>query len=640
MQIIAIVNEKGGTGKTTTAVNLSAALGEMGQRILLVDLDGQAASSRWVGVEEDSRLAEAMLRGGGLEPIENVMEGVSLAPASGKLDSIAHDLRPTQGGQLKRVLGELHDRYDYALIDCPPSLGNRLIGNALLAATHAIAPVEPSILALDGLGILLTTIQDVRDGFEHDIILLGALACRYDGRTRLSKMVLAELNRTLPGKVFSTVIRETVRLQECPASGRSILEYAPDSTGAADYRTLARELLSETAIASEYEVSQENLAHEDELARPEQIMLAGFRERASGVFNTPSRAKSSPPDDRDLTPADRPGVPVESPEPPEAPPVAEEPEEMPAAMASFPDRLDADAESPSEDLVAAPCPSQEMIGEQLTDSSAYEGAWTEQDEGVGMAAGADREDQCASLVSSPTQTDVQVYPRPATSGATANRKAMAVKASLPILLLVVGLIVVWRVLGPGEGPPQTVAADSTIVSPEPDPAPAETVVPANPDPQIREAGTTPTEGGEVTEAPPITELARVEPTPDSARDHPSYVSLEAEPADPNVQTTGQLTEAQGTADQQPPMENVEFDRQEIQYILCPPGFALTCVMKTPGGHLAMINGRAVRVGQVVNGAEVIGISLKSVEMELEGKRFILGIGEQASVDVPADADGE
>ena len=243
MQTIAIVNEKGGTAKTTTAVNLSAALGEIGRKVLLVDLDGQAASSRWLGVEEDNRLADAIVRGGGLDPIETSLANVALAPSSGKLDSIAHDLRPTQGGQLRKVLNEIKDLFDHILIDCPPSLGNRLIGNALLAATHVIVPVETSILALDGLRILLTTLEDVKDGFGHEIVLGGVVACRYDGRTRLSRLVLTELRRALPGKVFQTVIRENVRMRECPASGQSILGYAPDSHAAEDYRALAREMV-------------------------------------------------------------------------------------------------------------------------------------------------------------------------------------------------------------------------------------------------------------------------------------------------------------------------------------------------------------------------------------------------------------
>lgn len=242
-QTIAIMNEKGGSAKTSTAVNLAAALGERGQNVLLVDLDGQAAASRWLGVENDHRLAEAMQAGMGLLPIPEVAPGVSLAPASGMLDAVAHNLRPTQGGQLRRVLGEMTG-FDFIVIDCPPSLSNRLIGNALLAASHVLVPVETSILALDGLKILLTTLDDVRDGFGHDIILSGVLACRFDARTRISSMVLEELNRALPGKVFRTKIRENVRMRECPASGQSILDFAPTCHAAIDYRTLAGEVLA------------------------------------------------------------------------------------------------------------------------------------------------------------------------------------------------------------------------------------------------------------------------------------------------------------------------------------------------------------------------------------------------------------
>jgi len=293
MQTIAIVNEKGGTGKTTTAVNLSAALGEMGRKVLLVDLDGQAASSRWLGVEEDSRLADAMLRGGGLEPLENVVPGVSLAPGSGKLDSVSHDLRPTQGGQLRRVLSHVNGGYDYTLIDCPPSLGNRLIGNALLAATHAIVPVEMSILALDGLKILLTTLEDVREGFEHEIALAGVLACRYDARTRLSRLVLAELKRALPGKVFQTVIRENVRIRECPASGQSILTYAPNSHAAEDYRSLARELLA-LPVQPARPLTAEQPETEAALSEEERAGIARLREQVDAMLRE-SAGKSGAP---------------------------------------------------------------------------------------------------------------------------------------------------------------------------------------------------------------------------------------------------------------------------------------------------------------------------------------------------------
>ena len=294
MQTIAIVNEKGGTGKTTTAVNLSAALGQLGQKVLLVDLDGQAASSRWLGVEDDDRFADALWRGGQLEPIPDVIPGVSLAPASGKLDSVSHDLRPTQGGQLRKLLSS-QNGFDYIIIDCPPSLGNRLIGNALLAATHAIVPVETSILALDGLKILLTTFEDIRQGFDHEIILAGVLACRYDARTRLSRLILEELNRALPGKVFKTVIRENVRVRECPGSGQSILTYAPKSHSAEDYMSLAREVMGVSDEATSAAGDLEPAAG-SALAKEESIATGEMRQQVDAVLRglEPEEAAAGP----------------------------------------------------------------------------------------------------------------------------------------------------------------------------------------------------------------------------------------------------------------------------------------------------------------------------------------------------------
>ncbi len=288
VQVIAVVNEKGGTAKTTTSVSLAAALGALGKKVLLVDLDGQAASSRWLGVEEDTRFADALLRGEGLEPIPEVAPGVSLAPGSGKLDSVAHDLRPTQGGQLRRLLKQQTD-FDYILIDCPPSLGNRLIGNALLAASHALVPVETSILALDGLRILLTTLQDVRDGFGHEIDLLGVLACRFDARTKLSRYILAELKRALPGRVFKTVIRENVRIRECPAAGESILSYAPESSAAEDYTALAKELCGMDVQSAADGLPTPDASEVEELSTEERRAVADLRGQVNTLVRNFSR---------------------------------------------------------------------------------------------------------------------------------------------------------------------------------------------------------------------------------------------------------------------------------------------------------------------------------------------------------------
>jgi len=312
MHTIAIVNEKGGTGKTTTSISLAASLGSLGQRILLVDLDGQASTSRWLGVEEDDRLADALLVGEGLEPIEDIAPGVSLAPATGKLDSVARDLRPSQGGQLRKVLRQVQDRYDLVIMDCPPSLNNRLIGNALLAATHALVPVETSIMALDGLKILLTTLEDISEGFGHQIVLAGVVACRFDIRTRLSRLVLEELRRALPNKVFHTVIRENVRMRECPASGQSILEFAPGSHAAEDYLALAQEMLDNPdawQLPATWETAQASEIDDED----QRCSVDSLRSRAAATVRA-GVAKTAPP---------KPIVPVETPAPAEITPAPE-----------------------------------------------------------------------------------------------------------------------------------------------------------------------------------------------------------------------------------------------------------------------------------------------------------------------------
>jgi len=323
MYTIAIVNEKGGTGKTTTSVSLAAALGSLGQRILLVDLDGQASTSRWFGVEEDDRLADALLAGEGLEPIENIAPGVSLAPATGKVDSVARDLRPSQSAQLRKVLRQIQDRYDLIIMDCPPSLNNRLIGNALLAATHVLVPVETSIMALDGLQILLTTLEDISDAFEHQIVLAGVVACRYDSRTRLSKLVLDELRRALPNKVFNTVIRENVRMRECPASGQSILDFAPGSHAAEDYLALAKEML-DNPEAWQLPAYWETTDAEEIDDETQRCSVENLRSRAAATVRAEAAKTSQP----------KPLAPVEAPAAAQVPPPAEQAEAAEAGEAA------------------------------------------------------------------------------------------------------------------------------------------------------------------------------------------------------------------------------------------------------------------------------------------------------------------
>ena len=240
MRTLAIVNEKGGSAKSTTAVNLAAGLARLGQRVVLVDLDGQAAASRWLGVVGDSRLAVALRAGRRVVPIAEPWPGVDLIPASPDLDAVAHELRPAQSGRLRQALDGL--RYDVAILDCPPGLGQRLVACGLLAASHALVPVECGVLALDALEATLADLEDLRAGLGHQIALAGIVATRYDGRTRLAADVLAELHRAYPGKVLTTVIRESVRLKECPATGQSIFTHDPRGHGAEDYGNLAKEV--------------------------------------------------------------------------------------------------------------------------------------------------------------------------------------------------------------------------------------------------------------------------------------------------------------------------------------------------------------------------------------------------------------
>lgn len=644
MQTIAIVNEKGGTGKTTTTVNLAAALGEMGEKVLLVDLDGQAASSRWLGVEDDTRLADALLTGGGLDPIEQIVPGVDLAPGSGKLDSVAHDLRPTQGGQLRRVLAEVEDRYTYALIDCPPSLGNRLIGNALLAATHAVAPVEPSILALDGLGILLTTLQDIRDGFGHGIILIGALACRYDARTRLSRLVLAELKRALPGKVFDTVIHETVRMQECPASGKTILDYAPNCHAAADYRALARELVARPVLADDYEVPQQDLAKQGELTQSEQMSLEEFRQTAVRMFAGSSKGPRV-----ETTRPESPSEQTDGPVPIEIT-ASEQGEEIPLTQASEQNEAPAqnaadytadEAEQASVEDIRA---DGDAISEWLTDEQDREylpQADQKASEQMEMpTADLDPEDMMIDEEPEPENNRDEPAPALAQGPSPGRRKVLALAAGTPVVLLAAAGLLAWKLSVGGQASPQIASADSSMPDPPavlPEPV-AQPVRSMAVEAAIAELGLTPSEPTQTTEdahqaepeaEDPITAQTQqkdtAETTDTAERVEATADSIADEPTEESADHARQPAISDPPAESQP-----EPDQQEqIRYIDCPEGFSLTCIMKSPSGYLAMINGKSARVGQSISGAEVMGISVNSVEMELDGKRFTLGIGQRS-----------
>ncbi len=249
MQRIAIAMQKGGSGKTTTAVNLAAALAENGtRRVLLVDCDPQGNATTWLGVDDPGRGMFAVLCEG--VKVEDAIHrtttpGVVVAPSSSWLVGAERALSGEVGAELilRRRLVELEGHYDVVLMDTPPTLGVLTIG-ALVAADRVLVPCEAHVMALNGLAQLMTTIEAVRDRLNEHIKVLGIVPCRVDTRTRHGAEVVNELRRRFPDETSQVVIRESVRLAEAPSFGQSILDYDPKGTGAEDYRALADELNS------------------------------------------------------------------------------------------------------------------------------------------------------------------------------------------------------------------------------------------------------------------------------------------------------------------------------------------------------------------------------------------------------------
>ena len=250
LSVIAVVNQKGGVGKTTTTVNLAAGLATVGKRCLVVDCDPQSNATRSLGINiDDEPTLYDLLVDGDERDIESVIlstssRSLSLIPASPNLAGAEVELVNMWGREtrLKQALASLEDRYDYVLLDCPPSLGLIAV-NALVAADGVIVPVQCEYLSLEGLGLLNRTLNLVRQRLNPELDIIGLVMTMFDARTRLAEEVVAEVGRHFPEKRFDTIIPRSVRLSEAPSYGETIFQYAPGTTGAQAYQALAIELI-------------------------------------------------------------------------------------------------------------------------------------------------------------------------------------------------------------------------------------------------------------------------------------------------------------------------------------------------------------------------------------------------------------
>lgn len=250
-KVLAIVNQKGGVGKTTTSANLAAALARQGKKVLMVDIDAQANLSAHFGwsadEREDARTMYDVLRHG--EKMEHIIvkvdENLWLAPAGLLLSAADLELGGVIGREqlLRKALQPVIDDYDFIVIDCPPSLG-LLSLNGLVASTRVIVPVQSEFLALHGVRQLLDTIDQVRSAYNPALAVGGVLLCLHDSRRRLARSVADTVREYFGDLVFNTVIRTNVALAEAPAHGTSIFQYDARSSGAEDYLNLAKEVLA------------------------------------------------------------------------------------------------------------------------------------------------------------------------------------------------------------------------------------------------------------------------------------------------------------------------------------------------------------------------------------------------------------
>ncbi|WP_295745932.1 AAA family ATPase [uncultured Limosilactobacillus sp.] len=249
--VIALANQKGGVGKTTTSVNLGACLANDGQRVLLIDLDPQGNATSGLGVDKrqiEQSVYDVMIND---VPLTDVIQpsshqGLDIAPTTIELSGAEVELTSMMAREtrLKDAFGDVRDQYDYILIDCPPSLGLLTI-NAFTAADSILIPVQSEYYAMEGLSQLMNTMKLVQKHFNRNLKIEGVLLTMFDKRTNLGQQVNSEVQKFFGDQVYKTIIPRNVRLSEAPSYGQAIIDYDPRSTGAKVYQQLAKEVLAD-----------------------------------------------------------------------------------------------------------------------------------------------------------------------------------------------------------------------------------------------------------------------------------------------------------------------------------------------------------------------------------------------------------